>query len=321
MKRARKSPLTPKPTPDSILDSTTSSSLAPVLDVVQEERLLWISFASEDIEKDQKAESELDWVRTRLEFHFPLDALVVTQSSEVPIQISQYLERRSRDKHLSSSQFPTRVLVSSLLRNDPVAEVIAKFKSGLPDCAMHCILGQWWIGHKRTQPLPPGNWVFYWYELYDLLLPELKTQSQSPILWDVKIPGALPFESALICSDNPELRRMWGELLQQYGIHSIALIDFDAIPESEFNYVLVDIDSNQSAILSGIRDTQDGLLKLVATLRKRCPGAVIATFFGFPQWQAAQAALESGANIVAGKPCRMSGLVSSLRNFADVRNQ
>ncbi len=114
---------------------------------------------------------------------------------------------------------------------------------------------------------------------------------------------------------------MWSELLQQYGIHAVALIDFDAIPESEFNYVLVDTDSNQSAILSGTRDQQSGLSKLVATLRKRCPRAVIAILLGFPQWQAAQAALESGANIVAGKPCRIAGLVSSLRSFATVRNR
>jgi CheY-like chemotaxis protein len=292
-----------------------------VLDVVSEERLLWISFASEDLDKEQQAESELDWVRTRLESHFAVDILVVTQSSEAPIQISQYLDRRARDKHLSSSNVPTRVLVSSLLRSDPVAEVISTLKSGLPNCFVHCVLGQWWVGHKRTQPMPPGSSAFYWYELYDLLFPELKTQSQLPILSDVNAPGTVSFESALICSDNPELRRMWSELLQQDGIHAVALIDFDAVPESEFNYVLVDVDSNHSAILSGTGNQQDGLSKLVATLRKRCPRAVIATLLGFPQWQAALGALESGANIVAGKPCRISGLICSLRSFADVRKR
>jgi CheY-like chemotaxis protein len=320
MKRARKSPVTPNRTPDSTLDSTTGSTLAPALDVVPKERFLWISFASEEIDKFRQAVSELDWVRTRLEFHFPVDVLVVKQSSEAPNQISQYLERRALE-HLSSSQVPTRVLVSSLLRSDPIAEVISKLKSGLPDCHASCILGQWWIGHKRTQPLPPGSSVFYWYELYDLLLPELKTHSQPPIFSDVKAPDTVPFESALICSDNPELRRMWSELLQQYGIHAVALIDFDAIPESEFSYVLVDVELNQSEILSGMGDTQHGLLKLVATLRKRCSGAVIATLLSFPQWQVAQAVLELGANIVAGKPCRISGLISSLRSFAEVRKR
>jgi CheY-like chemotaxis protein len=312
MKRARKSPVSP----DLIPDPTSVSGL----ESVREERLLWISFTSKAQREDEHTVSELDWVRTRLEAHFPVDELTVTQSSEAPKQISQYLEQRDLGR-LSNPQVPTRVFVSSLSRSDPVVEIIAVLKRCLPNCVVNCVLGQWWVGHKRTQPLPPLNSVTYWYELYDLLLPDLKEQNQTPILSELRKQEPVAFESALICSDNPELRRMWSELLQQHGIHPVALIDFNAIPESDFSYVLVDTDFYNPEIAAGTCNLQDERLSLVATLRKRFPKAVIATLMGFPQWPPAQSALESGSDIVAGKPCRITGLISSLRSFAAASNQ
>ncbi len=311
MKRARKSPVSPDLIPDPPTD--------PGLDSVREEHLLWVSFSSKAQSEGEHTDSELDWVRSRLEAHFPVDVLSVTQSSEAPKQISQYLEQRALGR-LSNPNVPTRVVVSSLSRSDPVVEIIAVLKRCLPNCVVNCVLGQWWVGHKRTQPLPHANAVTYWYELYDLLLPDLKEQNQTPILSEIRKQEAVAFESVLICADNPELRRMWSELLQQHGIHSVALLDFNAIPESDFSYVLVDTDFNNPEIAAGACNLQDGRSSLVATLRKRFPKAVIATLMGFPQWPTAQAALESGSDIVLGKPCRITGLVSSLRSFATARN-
>lgn len=42
-----------------------------------------------------------------------------------------------------------------------------------PDIEMAVVLGEAWTGHRRTFPLPDSFVPFYWYELYDRLLPWL----------------------------------------------------------------------------------------------------------------------------------------------------
>jgi len=278
-------------------------------------QILWIGFASEQNE----LETELDWVRTSLALQFNVHASVIKRSSDAITQVAECLERNQMPKTAS------RVLISSRYRSDDLVEVINSLKSYLPDCEFYCILGQWWVGHKRTLPLPTGTPIFYWYELYDLLLPEMKRSQQSASILDSATSSRVMSESALVCSSDPELRRMWGESLRHYGIHTVALINFGAIPESQFDYILVDADSNHAANPSvdcdlvdcDLVDTErlERILRLVATLRRRYPKSVIATLMGFPEWQSSQAVLQSGANMIVGKPCRVAGLVSSLRSF------
>ena len=320
MKRARKYPIKPDPiatNPIATNRTTPGLTMPDLLGTSQPKNVqsLWIGYASDQNE----LETELDWVRTSLELQFNVNTTLVNQSSDAGTQVAQWLERN----HLTNAASP--VFISSRYRSDNLVEVINSLKSNLRDCEVYCILGQWWVGHKRTLPLPLGNPVFYWYELYDSLLPEINRSQQPARLLDFPTSSRAMSESALICSNNPELRRMWGESLQHHGIHTVALIDLDAIPESHFNYILVDADSNHAANPSvdcdlvdcDLVDTQrlERLPQLVATLRRRYPKSVIATLMGFPEWQSSQAVLQSGANMIVGKPCRVAGLVSSLRSF------
>jgi len=350
MKRARKNPITPDPIATSPIatDQTTPGPTMPYpsgsgqsgtgqsgsgslnagqlgsdqlgsnelnSDQLRKGQSLWIGFVSDQDE----LETELDWVRTSLEFRFDVQVAIVKQSSDAVTQLEQYLERN----RLANTASP--VFISSRYRSDNLVEVIKSLKSSLPGCEIYCILGQWWVGHKRTLPLPSGTPIFYWYEFYDLLLPEMKRSQQSASILNSATSSRVMSESALVCSSDPELRRMWGESLRHYGIHTVALIDFDAIPESQFDYVLVDADSNHAANPSvdcdlvdcDLVDTErlERILQLVATLRRRYPKSVIATLMGFPEWQSSQAVLQSGANMLVGKPCRVAGLVSSLRSF------
>jgi len=275
------------------------------LEAMGREQIRWIGFASDQNEP----ETELDWVRTSLELQFNVVTTRIKQSSDAGTEVAQWLERN----HLTNAASP--VFISSRYRSDNLVEVINSLKSNLPACEIYCILGQWWVGHKRTLPLPSGNQIFYWYEFYDLLLPEMKKSQQLAKLLGSATSNRVMSESALVCSNDSELRRMWGESLRHHDIHTVAIIDFDAIPESQFNYILVDADSNQTPISSVDGNFLESLLRLVATLRRRYPKSIIATLMGFPEWQASQAVLQSGANMIVGKPCRVAGLVSSLRSF------
>jgi len=328
MKRARKNPIKPgliaadettcdltMPAPSGTgqLGSSLMNADRLGADQLKKGQILWIGFVSDQDE----VETEMDWVRTSLAIQFDVQVALFKDSSDAVSQVAHWSEQN----HLANAASP--VFISSRYRSDDLVEVIKSLKSNLPACKIYCILGQWWVGHKRTLPLPTGTPIFYWYELYDLLLPEMKKSQQSASKLDSAASSRVMSESALVCSNDPELRRMWGESLRHYGIHTVALIDFDAIPESQFDYILVDADSNQTASPSVDCDLVDTdrlerLPRLVATLRRRFPNSVIATLMGFPDWQSTQTVLKSGANFVAGKPCRVAGLVSSLRSFVIV---
>jgi hypothetical protein len=295
MKRARKTRMT---------HDIASRSL-------DEESILWASFASDQHELD----TELDWVRSCLELHFKVGLTNIHRSSSVESQVIKC------SGQMGDGGVASRVFVTSRYRNDDVTQLVDSFKTHFPQSAIYCILGQWWVGHKRTLPLPAAYSVFYWYQLYDLLLPETKLARQSASLLDSEAMNPVRAESALVLASDPEMRRMWGDSLNEMGIHSVALMDFASIPESDFSYVLVDADS-QFASFSNMNKPSTDLLpsllpNLVQVLRKRYPRSIIAVFSGFPEWPSGQALLLSGANIIAGKPCRFAGLVSSLRSKAN----
>lgn len=84
----------------------------------------------------------------------------------------------SRSVSDNADGIPILILASDF-RSDPIADLVLNLKpSDAPkpgsSCVPWCVLlGTDWGGHRRTQPLPESWHTFYWYELYDRIMPWL----------------------------------------------------------------------------------------------------------------------------------------------------
>jgi len=234
--------------------------------------------------------SELDWVREVIRKHVELHVIQISNWQSGVTEVVKNLQ-------CDSDHAKHHLYIASGNRSDAIASFASGVHNLLPESEYQFILGQWWAGHKRTAPLPQRNRSYYWHGLYDGLLKEMgvlaKPTSQA--------------ESALVVSSNPDLRKMWSELLPKDAIQVVGLTDTLYLPEAIFRYIIVD------------GDTTEDCSSLVARLRRRYPQATLAVAWGFPEWSKTRQALELGADIVVGKPFRWDNFLNSLRSHSGHR--
>lgn len=223
---------------------------------------------------------------------------------------------------------PSVIFIASASRVDAITGAMERIVTSFPSVPVRLVLGEYWAGHRRTQPInldPKAASTAYWYQTHDLLIPtaldyiereaearerpgsEPKTPDDSQLL-----PGRLRVSAsngsghALVVSDHGENRRLWLDLLPSYGFQAVAAFGEQDLPEGRFDVVILDNFSDVGP-------------EAVAKLRRVYPEAVLAAGFGFPTWSVVEPCLAAGIEVVFGKPFQPAGLVRSFSSAALAR--
>ena len=215
----------------------------------------------------------------------------------------------------------------------------------MPWCIM---LGDDWVGHRRTYPLAESLQTFYWYELHDRLLPwlinaspavstESSTDSANAVgkrrasprvqrLIDVSLSldgkrndcksASNAIELALVVTETAATRQLWCEAFARYKIQCVAttptFVDLWAKPD----VIVIDIESEPLVVRQRQLDCgRTGCL--VRKLAEQFPDSIIVVADPFPRWENWKILRESGADILVGKPFQLAGIRSSLMTLAN----
>ena len=217
----------------------------------------------------------------------------------------------------------------------------------IPWCVL---LGDDWVGHRRTYPLPETLQTFYWYELYDRLLPWLvnaspaaPTESTSDSVNAVGKRRSSPrvqrlidvslsrdgkrkdgktvsnaLELALVVTETATTRQLWCEAFSRYKIQCVATTPADIEFWARPDVVVIDVESEPLVIRQRQLDFGGGTkVSLVRKLAAQFPDAIIVVAVAFPRWENWKILKESGADILVGKPFQLAGIRSSLLALAN----
>ena len=246
------------------------------------------------------------------------------------------------------------LLVAIESRFDPAVDFIRGYEQAvapkdnktqtLPWCVL---LGDDWVGHRRTYPLAESLQTFYWYELHDRLLPWLidaspaastessadsanavgkrRTSPRVQRLIDVSLSldgkrndcksASNPIELALVVTETAAMRQLWCEAFARYKIQCVAttptFVDLWAKPD----VIVIDIESEPLVVRQRQLDCgRTGCL--VRKLAEQFPDSIIVVADPFPRWENWKILRESGADILVGKPFQLAGIRSSLMTLA-----
>jgi CheY-like chemotaxis protein len=246
-------------------------------------------------EKSGCLSPELHWLADKIRNRFPF-----FDDGEIPS-----LRRES----------PSIIYVFSSERDDPISNTVEGMRHRFPNAAIRVILGEWWTGHRRTQTLPVGIAVAYWYQAYDLILPELdnileslassigehrtRTSSNSTPATDeskgLVVESQEVTRSTLIVSDHADNRRLWADVGSNLGLTTVGIRGLEALPEGNFSLVILD-------------NRLDPTSEQVEKMRRAYPTARLLIGLNFPCWRTVDACLHAGADWFVGKPFQLAGL-------------
>ncbi len=210
---------------------------------------------------------------------------------------------------------PSIIYVLSSGRDDPIANAIEGMRHRFPNAAIRVILGEWWSGHRRTQALPIGIAEAYWYQAYDLILPEIAeilesfdhskdrlirpTSSNSTPTAHKSIEHFEESEeitgSTLIVSDHSDNRRLWADIGSSIGLKTVGIRGMEELPEGSFSLVVLD-------------NRLDPTTEEVEKIRRAYPKAKMLVGLNFPCWRTVELSLQAGADWFVGKPFQLAGL-------------
>ena len=210
---------------------------------------------------------------------------------------------------------PAIIYVFSSGRDDPISSAIEEMRHRFPNTVIRVILGEWWTGHRRTQTLPGGIAEAYWYQAYDLILPELIEILESledskgehlPATGSSLTPttdeGLGLFEASeedacftLVVSDHADNRRLWADLGSSIGLNTVGIRGMGELPEGNFSLVILD-------------NRLDPTAEEVEKARRAYPKARLMVGLNFPCWRTVESCLQAGADWFIGKPFQLAGL-------------
>ncbi len=267
---------------------------------------------------------ELAWVRGQVSSVINVADIACEFSSEVATNDAQATGKRSSNAMpmidrpmqrslIHPSTAPSTIFLASCNRSDPIDRAAAAFKVCYPEASLQVVLGEWWAGHRRTWPIAMESSSVYWHQCHDVLLPKLLKQSGQ---WESRQRESC---MALVVSEDSSVRQMWLDVLPQLGFHALAASNARELPEGRVDVVVYDQVTNDSLRDSEAlgefdhRNTEDALG--VAALRRTYPDSRIVACFGFPRWNEVSRCVDSGADIVLGKPFHLQGLSTMLAEW------
>ncbi|XZE22452.1 hypothetical protein SH449x_002381 [Pirellulaceae bacterium SH449] len=198
------------------------------------------------------------------------------------------------------------------------------------------LLGESWIGHRRTFPLPESLQSFYWYELFDRLLPalDLHEESGSDLLESPAGERGLRVarwialgerfrnrewknNRVVVVADSTTTQQMWRETLQdQFG----SVLGVDHCDFGRFRFqpdtVLIDFDPPPSRHLNPACDAvSERITDALQAARDRFPDAMRVVASNFPRWNDWERWSESGADVLIPKPGCLYGLAWCMQRW------
>lgn len=204
------------------------------------------------------------------------------------------------------------------------------------------LLGDDWVGHRRTNPLPETLLTFYWYELYDRILPWLGDLSSGPETQTMEsnaagskrkvsprvqrvIDTSLSIESrlgcytsagqlALVVAETAATRQLWCETLARHEIQSVATTPQNLSLWTKPDFIIVDLESAPLEVRKQHANSEDGSPeeKLVEKLASQFPEATLLVADAFPRWENWRDLKFAGADILVPKPFQLTGILDTL---------
>ena len=220
----------------------------------------------------------------------------------------------------------------------------------LKTCAMPwCVLlGDDWVGHRRTFPLPETLPTFYWYELYDRVLPWLVNRSRSvrtesstdsknlagnrrisprvQLLIDTSLAmerrlrdggsNANTIELALVVTETALTRQLWCDAFTRYKIQCIATTPTQFELWARPDVIVLDIESDPLVVRERhlAEDGGEPRACLVRKVAQQFPDAIIVVVEPFPRWDNWKTLKQLGADIIVAKPFQLAGILDTILN-------
>jgi hypothetical protein len=304
-------------------------------------KVIWfdVSASSESQLTDQAP--ELDWFSRRLQESILRlqKELTASQSIEwISLDDSDQLRKVCIENESLQEPCSMMVCIPCFDRSTYlgiVNEIVSVFHDDSLWVEAILVLGQWWAGHARTEPIPKqlidkpsaqGLTQIYWFQLLDRLLPKIVShfdqQEEPKIISKPMRSGAISF---LIISDDREVKELWLEALATVNQSGVAGDPGCEPPQGGFRVVVID-DRHGSLHLKSEQSSPNGEFAL-ALYRKRFSHAQIVLLSDFPNVALIDSSggnpkdsgqPESNAvDWIVGKPYSIFDLIHVLVRFAD----
>ena len=215
----------------------------------------------------------------------------------------------------------------------------------IPWCVL---LGDDWVGHRRTYPLPETMQTFYWYEWYDRIFPWLVDQSHGRTAKSITDPDASihprklsprvqrvidaslsmdnrlrcnksnrsSIKMALVVTETATTRQLWCDALSSYEIQCVATTPENLELWANPDILVVDIESEPWIVRERQQEGENGCARgsLVRRLASQFPKATMIVADAFPRWDTWKALHECGADLMVAKPFQLPGILDTLEN-------
>lgn len=194
------------------------------------------------------------------------------------------------------------------------------------------LLGESWAGHRRTHPLHESIRSFYWYELYDRLLPWLAMErvgesagaavKQSRVDgWIHAAEASTSFRAygtkALVLTEAATAANMWLDILNSMGIFAVDLELSDLRLRMEPELVVLDLDRKPL----GSGDDAERIAGWIRRVRSRFPASMLVLADPFPRWSHWQCWFSSGVDVLLPKPFSSLGLQWVIQTWLEMDPQ
>ena len=224
----------------------------------------------------------------------------------------------------------------------PVAPVDLK-NCAVPWCVL---LGDDWVGHRRTFPLPETFPTFYWYELFDRVLPWLLNLSVDALTESSKVssnsignrrvsprvqrlidtslaiesrlknrkPNANSVDLALVVTETATARQLWCDAFARYKIQCVATTPTKFELWAKPDVIVIDIESEPLVVRERLLAEGRGgpRASLVRQVAQQFPDAIIVVAEPFPRWDNWRTLMQLGADIIVAKPFQIAGILDTI---------
>ena len=258
--------------------------------------------------------------------------------------ISPWLHRSSTVDGLSPHDTQSVLLFACEHRSDSTIDLVKRFDAKGISIPWGIVLGTDWSGHRRTLPLPEVWQTFYWYELYDRLMPWMRSVA-TPVsqLAEASVSSAAGKRKisprvqrwidasnqtlvqngtghattaqpmALVVAQTSETRQLWKDALGRRNLPCVAVNPSQLDLWVEPSIVVVDLDAQPlEQVTSGGEMVLTSQLELHERIRTLFPTALQVVPDAFPRWERWSRLQASGADILVAKPYYVDGILDTV---------
>ncbi len=274
--------------------------------------------------------------------------------------VEDWITSQSQASHSNPANSPPVLIAAIESRFEPALEFVKSLDPSvaanptkalsLPWCVL---LGDDWVGHRRTYPLPETMPTFYWYEWYDRVFPWLLDQSQGGTSKPVTDPvastnprklsprvqrlidaslsidnrlrcnksGGNSIKMAMIVTATATTRQLWCDALSRHEIQCIATTPENLELWANPDMLVVDIESEPWIVRERQQASENGCARgsLIRRLASQFPKATMIVADAFPRWDTWKTLKDCGADFIVAKPFQLPGILDTLEKSQWIR--